>query len=60
MVGDEALRLACQLGQFANMSIAASQLAQDPPANRMAGDPEKRGRLGHYTVAHHPMLDQTR
>ena len=42
VVRDEALAPAGQLAQLADAPIAARQLAQQPPAQRMAGQPQER------------------
>src|SRR4051812_38866444 len=41
VVGDQALRPARRLTELADAPIAARQLAQPPPAHRVAGKPEK-------------------
>ena len=44
VVGDEALSLVGELTQLTDPPIAARQLAQQPPAQRVAGQPQKRRR----------------
>jgi hypothetical protein len=44
VVGDEALRLRDQRAQLAHAPVAARQLAQQPPAQRLAGEPQEAGR----------------
>ena len=52
VVGDQALALAGQLAQLADTPIAARQFAQEPPAQRMAGELEKPRRRGCLGSAH--------
>ena len=44
VVGDEALAVAGELAQLADPPVAARQLAQQPPAQRVAGQPQKSRR----------------
>ena len=49
VVRDEVLGLADQAGQFVHHPIAARQLGQQPPANRMTGEAQelrRRQRFG--------------
>jgi hypothetical protein len=41
VVGDQALALPGQLAQLADTPIAARQFAQQPPAQRVAREPQK-------------------
>ena len=44
VVGDQALALPCQFAQLANAPITARQFAQQPPAQRVACESQKRRR----------------
>jgi hypothetical protein len=43
VVGDQALRLAQQPRQLADLPVGAGQLGQQPPAQRMPGQPQEPG-----------------
>ena len=49
VVGDQALWLAEQVGELADLPVAAGQFGQQPPAQRMPGQPEEPGRSALHT-----------
>ena len=53
VIRDEALTLPSQLAQLTDTPIAARELAQQPPAQRMARKPQKRRRAVCLDSAHH-------
>ena len=55
VVGDQALRLAQPPRQLADLAIGAGQLGQQPPAQRMAGQPQEPRR----SALHTGTIDQT-
>ena len=44
VIRHEALRLVDELGELRHGAVAADQLAQQPPANRVRGQPHEGGR----------------
>jgi hypothetical protein len=52
MVGDQVLRLTCQLDQFTDPTVAYGQFAQQPPSHRVGGQPHKN-RGGSVCEHHH-------
>ena len=57
VVGDEVLRPARELAQLADPAVALGQLAQQPPAERVAGEAEELRRCGRG--ARDPRSDDT-
>ncbi len=52
VVGDQVLRAARELAQLADPAVALRQLAQQPPAERVAGEAEELRRCGRGATAH--------
>ncbi len=60
VVGNQALRLAEQTGELADLPVAAPQLGQQLPAQRMSGQPQEPRRGLAWCFGHPPTIDQTR
>ena len=62
VVGDQALRLPEQPGELADLPVGAGQLGQQPPAHRMAGQPQepRRSALHNGTIDQTSLINQSR